>query len=279
VLRDQPSSRGDTNEYILIENQIEISDHKHFGQLMTYLAGLEGQGLRVRYVVWLAEDFRDEHRDAIEWLNSHLDDSVGFFACRIEAWQIGTSEKAPRFDVIVEPSQLARASAVRARSAEPQVDSNRVAYWGAFSEEVRRRGLPLKLKSEPPRIGFYSFTLSGSLGIYLYAYRDVAAQEIGAYVSLALGTPPVPRLVFERWKAERSAIEREYGATLSWIERESERNYRISVEAIRADPLDEHDWPRQHKWLVDQIEKLYLIFEPRVHALPTREELLNLAAA
>lgn len=266
---------GDTDEYLLIENQIEISDHRHLGQLMTYVAGLDGIGFKVRYAVWLAEDFRDEHRDAIEWLNGHLDDKVGFFACRIEAWQIGTSEKAPRFDVIVEQRQLT-ASPTATRSAEPQgIDINRVAYWGAFSDEVRRRSLPLKLRSEPPRIGFYSFTLSGNLGIYLYAYREVNAQAIGAYVSFTIAPAPVPRLTFETLKSEQAAIEQEFGAPLQWRELEADRNYRIQVEPIKADPLDEIDWPRQHKWLVDQIEKLHRIFEPRVRKLPSRDQLLT----
>lgn len=267
---------GDTNEYLLIENQIEISDHKHLGQLMTYVSGLEGQGLPIRYVAWLAEDFRDEHRDAIEWLNSRLDEKIGFFACRIEAWQIGSSEKAPRFDVIVEPRQLAPTPSAQTRFAEPQgIDVNRVAYWSAFSEEIRRRGLPLKLRSEPPRMGFYSFTLNANLGIYLYAYRQVSAEQIGAYVSFSSTPAPVPRLVYDSFKAEKSAIEHEYGAPLLWREVEPDENYRVLVEPLSADALDELDWPRQHKWQVDQLEKLYRIFEPRVREMPTREQLLS----
>src|SRR5271156_3832552 len=118
--REQPVGRysadlvcriADTGDYLLIENQIEISDHRHLGQLLTYLAGLEAQEFHIRYVAWLAEDFRDEHRAAIEWLNYHLDERVGFFACRIEVWQIGASqERAPRFDLIVEPRQIAVAA-------------------------------------------------------------------------------------------------------------------------------------------------------------------------
>lgn len=266
----------DTSDYLLIENQIQISDHKHLGQLMTYISGLEGQGLPVRYVAWLAEDFTDEHRDAIEWLNSQLDERIGFFACRIEAWQIGTSEKAPRFDVIVQPRQLTLTPSAQTRLSEPQgIDINRVAYWGAFSEEIRRRGLPLKLRSEPPRMGFYSFTLNASLGIYLYAYRQVSTEEIGAYVNFGSAPAPVPRLAYDILVAEKPEIEHEYGAALRWQEVKPDKNYRILAEPFRADVLDEQDWPRQHKWLVDQIEKLYRIFEPRVRNMPTREKLLN----
>jgi hypothetical protein len=67
------------------------------------------------------------------------------------------------------------------------------------------------------------------------------------------------------------------GNALRWEEKEPDKNYRIQVQAIPADPLAETDWPRQHSWLVDQIEKLYRIFEPRVRALPARDMLLKAA--
>jgi hypothetical protein len=201
---------GDTSQYVLIENQIEISDHKHLGQLLTYLAGIDGQGMPIRYVAWLAEDFRDEHRAAVEWLNERLDDRIGFFLCRIEAWKIGQSECAPRFDVVVEPRQIAP---LPTRTPLESVDVNRVAYWGAFANELRRRNLPLKIRAEPPRIGYYTFTLDSGRGLYLYAYRDVKNQLIGTYIGI--NQNPVPRFIFDAWKNQKDAIEREFGGSLS----------------------------------------------------------------
>ena len=271
---------ADTSDHLLIENQIEMSDHGHLGQLMTYLAGLEAQGLRIRYVVWLAEDFRDEHREAIEWLNQRLDSQIGFFACRIEVWQIGQSdERAPRFDVLVEPSQIAPVPSRSSRRAEPEgPDVDRVAYWGAFSNLLRLRNLPVKIRDEPPRIGYYTFTLNAKLGIYLYVYREVATQKIGVYVSL-IGVTPLPRVIFERWALEKASVDAEYGGALDWREIDVDKNYRIQVPPVSGDPSNEADWPRQHGWLVDQLERLYRVIEPRVRALPTREELLETAPA
>jgi hypothetical protein len=268
---------ADTGDHLLIENQIEMSDHGHLGQLLTYVAGLDAQGLRIRYVAWLAEDFRDKHREAIEWLNQRLDRHIGFFACRIELWQIGQSEeRAPRFDVLVEPSQIVTTPSRSSRRAEPEgPDVDRVAYWGKFSDELRRRNLPVKIRDEPPRIGYYSFTLNAKLGVYIYVYRDVAAQSIGAYVSL-IGTPPLAKVIFERWTPERATIVREYAGALDWRELDPNKNYRIQVPPISGDPTDEADWARQHTWLVDQLERLHRVFEPRVRGLPTREELLEL---
>jgi hypothetical protein len=270
---------ADTNDHLLIENQIEISDHKHLGQLLTYIAGLEAQDLHIRYVAWLAEDFRDEHREAIEWLNERLDEHIGFFAARIEVWKIGlTEECAPRFDVVVEPRQIAAASTRGGRrNGQDSVDVSRVEYWRGFSEELRHRRAPLKIREEPPRIGYYTFTLDSRRSIYLYAYRDVASQTIGSYISVT-GPSSTARRVFEIWQSDRTTIENEFGATLNWLEVQHDKNYRIQVTAIPADPLNEPDWPRQHKWLADQIERLFSVFEPRVRALPALDELIKQAA-
>lgn len=265
---------SNTSDFLVVENQVQISDHSHLGQLVTYASGLEIQQFRVRYVAWLAEDFRDEHRVALDWLNRHFEERVGFFACRIEAWRIGASDPAPRFDVVVEPQQIAAARATTpAGDSEPRDDSTRVAYWAAFSDILRGKGLPLKLRSEPPRIGYYAFTINAKLGAYLYVYRDVAKREIGVYLSLVFNEP-LPRIIFQLLQKHADAIGFEFGGPLEWIEVESDKNYKIWIPPIAADPLDETDWPRQHVWLVDKLARLHQVLAPRVAELPTREQML-----
>ena len=50
-----------TGQAVLIENQLERTDHTHLGQLITYAAGV-----RAGIVVWIADTFTDEHRAALE---------------------------------------------------------------------------------------------------------------------------------------------------------------------------------------------------------------------
>ena len=78
------------NHYVLIENQLEVTDHKHLGQIMTYAAGLDAFT-----IIWIAKQFTEEHRAAIDWLNRITDDKINFFGIEIEVLQIGNSEKAP----------------------------------------------------------------------------------------------------------------------------------------------------------------------------------------
>lgn len=85
---------------VLIENQLEQTDLKHLGQILSYLAGLEAQ-----IVVWVAPGFKDDHLTAIRWLNQNTADPFAFFALRVRAFQIGCSPFAPTFEILEEPAE------------------------------------------------------------------------------------------------------------------------------------------------------------------------------
>src|SRR4051794_34479192 len=125
-------AREDSGRLVLIENQLEPTDHRHLGQLITYLAGLEGEAT----VVWLATDFLEEHRAAIDWLNANTSDRFDFFGLEIEVLRIGASEPAPRFNVVAKPNGWSRAVRSAARQAEDGALADRhrirLAYWASF---------------------------------------------------------------------------------------------------------------------------------------------------
>jgi hypothetical protein len=75
-----------TNNWVLIENQLERTDHSHLGHLLTYAAGLQAVS-----IVWIAQQFTDEHRAALDWLNEITDGRFNFFGLEIELWRIGSS--------------------------------------------------------------------------------------------------------------------------------------------------------------------------------------------
>ncbi len=89
----------DTDRKVIIENQLEDTNHDHLGKLITYASGTGAT-----FIVWIVKRVRDEHRAAIEWLNNHTDDQIGFFLCEIKVFQIGDSLRAPKFEVIEKPN-------------------------------------------------------------------------------------------------------------------------------------------------------------------------------
>lgn len=90
---------ADTGRKVIIENQLEETDHDHLGKLITYASGKDAE-----LVVWLVRKARPEHRAAIEWLNNHTDEGIGFILCEIKLFRIGNSEPAPKFEIIEQPN-------------------------------------------------------------------------------------------------------------------------------------------------------------------------------
>ncbi|WP_284180401.1 hypothetical protein [Rhabdaerophilum sp. SD176] len=111
---------------VLIENQLETTDHRHLGQILTYLAGLEA-----KTVIWIATEFREPHISAIKWLNEHTSDAFSFFAVRLRVVRIGDSPAAPIFEVLERPSLWERQLQATARKTETssEVVEFRRAFW------------------------------------------------------------------------------------------------------------------------------------------------------
>ena len=130
--------------WVLIENQIERTDHGHLGQILTYAAGLDAAT-----VVWVAERFTDEHRAALDWLNSITLEKFSFFGLEVELWRIAGSPAAPKFNVVSKPNDWTRETASSARAGE-LTDKKRLQlrYWTAFYKYMSGRG---SLSCETPR--------------------------------------------------------------------------------------------------------------------------------
>lgn len=119
---------------VLIENQLEASDHTHLGQILTYLAGLDAH-----VMVWLSPNFREEHLSAIRWLNQHTDESFSLFAVKLRVVQIGESALAPLFEVLEKPNSWDKSLRTTARAAtnssNPEAVERRDALWNAYREK------------------------------------------------------------------------------------------------------------------------------------------------
>lgn len=112
---------------IVIENQLEDTNHDHLGKIITYAAGKDAQ-----MVVWVVRHARDEHKQAIEWLNDHTDSEFGFFLVEIELWQIDGSNPAPRFNVVGRPNNWAKA--IKASEGLSDTKKLYLQYWQRYAE-------------------------------------------------------------------------------------------------------------------------------------------------
>lgn len=118
------------NRQVIIENQLETTDHDHLGKLLTYAAGYDAS-----VVVWLTREFRDEHRQALDWLNQRTNGDTQFFGVAVELWRIGDSLPAPHFNLVTAPNDWRRETVTKPRS-DPQVVSARSERYRDFFQSL-----------------------------------------------------------------------------------------------------------------------------------------------
>ena len=116
-----------TGRKVIIENQLEDTNHDHLGTVITYAAG---KGAEI--VIWVVARARDEHRQAIEWLNQHTDSDFGFFLVEIELWSIGDSLPAPRFNVVEQPNEWTKA--IKLSEGLSETERVKLSYWTKYRE-------------------------------------------------------------------------------------------------------------------------------------------------
>lgn len=114
-----------TGKKVIIENQLEQTNHDHLGKIITYAAGKEAE-----IIVWLVASAREEHRNAIDWLNEHTDMEIGFFLIEMELWSIDGSNPAIKFNVVQRPNNWAKT--VKASNGLNDTEKAKLNYWQAY---------------------------------------------------------------------------------------------------------------------------------------------------
>lgn len=245
---------------VLIENQVEKTDHGHLGQILTYVAGLEAVT-----VVWIAERFTDDHRAALDWLNEHTDDNINFFGLEIELWQIANSPIAPKFNVVCQPNEWSRTVKAAAHSAEiSEIKQIQFRFWTAFKEYMEKNSQIRCQKPSPQNWMSHSI---GRSGIHLNSVVSTWNSVTGSYgpetrVELYF-TGSHAKTNFERIQQQKDDIEQKIGSRLTWHNPPSNKQARTYVRQD-ADFLNEALWPEQQKWLREKLELFKRVFGPLV---------------
>lgn len=250
----------DDNSWVLIENQLEKTDHTHLGQILTYAAGLQAVTL-----IWVSSLFTQEHRAALDWLNAITDESFQFFGLEVELWRIGDSSPAPKFNIISQPNEWARSVSQASKRLENEAVTDtkkaQLEFWILLQKALDGHAF---LRSRKPRPQHWTTLSIGRSGMYLGALINSQKSRVG--VELYLGDVNATSY-FHQLEASKGIIEAELGFSPLWMELPTRRACRIVYYYEGVDPFDENRWQEYVAWLVRHLEVFHSVFRKRVMAL------------
>lgn len=233
-----------TGEVVIVENQLETSDHTHLGQILTYAGGTEPTN-----IVWVATSFREEHRAALEWLNARTDERTRFFAVTLSAVRIGDSLPAPLLGLVVQPNDWGkRIRALVRPDASPRATSYQ-AFWGRFLERVQARHPDWTNSRRPPLDNWITLP-TGRSGVLL----GVSLGRRGLCSELNLGhtDAELNAAWFARLEARKTDLEAAYGSPLSWEPLPDRKSAKIAD--YHDGSIDQtHAWDTYIDWFFDSL--------------------------
>ncbi|WP_457636724.1 DUF4268 domain-containing protein [Oceanithermus sp.] len=248
---DLLAEEANTGHKVIIENQLEPTNHDHLGKLITYAAGYDAE-----IVVWIVREVRDEHRRAVEWLNEHTDESIGFFLIRMEVWRIGDSPPAPKFHVVSQPNDWAKA--FKRASAEGRLTTTKLLqleYWSQLKEQSAPVASFTWRKPGPKH--WYDVAI-GSKDAHLRLTVNSREREVAVELYI-----PNNQSLYDCLYQQKEAIENTLNMELSWQPLLGKDASRIKV-SHSGDIFNQALWPEQHRWLLETAEAFKRVFAPRV---------------
>ena len=249
------------NSWVLIENQLEATDHRHVGQLLTYAAGLDAHT-----IIWIAKTFRQEYRAMLDWQNRITDERYRFFGVEVKIWQIEDSARAVQFDVVSSPNDWSRGVSRDTRRAASQelseTEQRQMRYWTGLQEYIVEKGSSVSFPS--PRPSRYLDLSIGRTNFGLMIWQTPTRSEIGIWLNIYGENRAA---YFRLLEEEQADIHTEMGGELQWIELSGKQRNRICLHKEDTDPQDESNWPQQFEWFTTKLERFHQVFRERIRGL------------
>lgn len=246
-----------SNRKVVIENQLELTDHDHLGKIITYASGFDAET-----IIWIVKDVRDEHKQAIDWLNENTNEKVRFFAINIELWKIGDSNLAPKFNIISKPNNwskaLKKAASTSAQGKVTDLKMLQLDFWTALNEYFSGNETSVNIRTPRPQ-HWYDL----SLGCGQKAYLSLVVHKRDGYCSVEVYIPSSKEL-YSYLESNKQEIESESGMQYEWMELPDRQASRIIIKRFKFDLHDADSWSDYHQWMLETIEKIKPIFVRRI---------------
>ena len=248
----------DNGATVVIENQLERTDHDHLGKLITYLSNLDA-----RAAVWITSEPRPEHEQAIHWLNEMLPADTAFYLVTVEAYQIADSPPAPLFKIAAGPSPEVR----QIGDTKKQLASRHVTrreFWESLLERTNEKTSLFSQRS--PTTETHLNAGSGKAGIF---YRYVVRQnDASVGLRIRMKSAEASRRIFDALHQRKQEIEQKFGDHLDWLSGDEIRACDIVYPINVGGWANEATWPETQEAMVDAMVRLEKALAPEIRHLP-----------
>ncbi len=243
------ASETGTDRKIIIENQLEDTNHDHLGKLITYASGKSAD-----VIIWVVKRAREEHKAAIEWLNAHTDDRVGFFLCEIKLYKIGSSEPAVKFEIVEKPNDWAKE--IKKIENNSERHQKRYEYWCAFNDYAYKDAEFAKEfnRRKPSTDHWMDLSVGSSrchIGITMVQKRNETGVEL--YI-------PDDKEFYQQLYNKKEEIDTSAGLPLDWQELPERKASRI-LATRPADFDNKDEWSDQFRWIMDAALRIKKAFK------------------
>ena len=250
---------------VVIENQLERTDHTHLGQLLTYAAGRDAHVL-----IWITPAFRDEHRAALDWFNHWTAEEIEVYGVEVRAIRIGDSVPAPEFRPVSFPNTWSRQTRDASTSRATSGDVERYRdFYQPLIDEARRRGWTNKSRASAVRHQSFPSAV-GERGVtFGVEFRQSRQKrEVTAGLRLAAKDLDWNRTIYDALLDDREAVEAELGLDTEWVPLRKKGAYVRVVGEGSIDDAPEH-LPTVRDWMIETLAALKDVFEPRLREIVT----------
>lgn len=242
-----------TGMKVIIENQLESSNHDHMGKIITYASGLDA-----KFIVWIVTEAREEHRSAMEWLNNNTNKELNFFLIELHAYKIGDSLPAPKFEVVEKPNDFIKSakgtSGSGGSSDMNKSQAERVEFWTEFNNTIAKRGKPFNSRKASTD---HWYDVSIGTG---KAYLSITLVHSNGFIGVELHINEDKEL-FDALYLQKDIIEKELQFSLDWQRLDNKKASRIlsKIEGLNFD--DHSNYTELMNAIIDRVVTMRTVFK------------------
>ena len=245
----------DGDDKVVVENQLTSTNHDHLGKTLTYAAGLQA-----KTIVWIAESFTEEHRQALDYLNEVTTEDLRLFGIEMRLFRIGDSAPAPQFQIVSRPNDFVRAVSASRSSRRAMTETKQLylEFWKGWKDYVSARRTSIRAHTPHPR--YWSNLSIGRSGFHLALTASAQRRFIRCELYLKSAAA---NEAFSQLEAQKAQIE-EITGPLVRMALPGKQACRIGERKHDVDVTDETTWPEAYAWLFDRAQTYNKAFRSRL---------------